>query len=139
MLLIMSITWSARHRPSVDLLCRIAVVSMTVCLSVHLPVDMSVGMSTCLAFGLLGIGFLVLLLLLARPEMHDLQVWLIAEPQQMTHAPHCPGYGMSDLVVDETPGFDLEDVVKFFERHVAHRTFALLGRRSIGFRNQEEE
>ena len=45
---------------------------------------------------------------------------------------------MSNLVINETPGFDLEDMVQLFERHIAHGTFAFLRRGSISFRDEEE-
>ena len=46
---------------------------------------------------------------------------------------------MSNLVVDETPSFDLENMVQLFERHVAHAAFALFCRGCVGLRDQKED
>ena len=46
---------------------------------------------------------------------------------------------MSNLVINETPSFNLEYVIQLFERHVAHGAFALLRCGCVGFRDQEED
>ena len=74
-LLVVSIAWSARQRTSFDLVRGLV---MTIAIRV----------SVCLAFIFLGLLFLVLLFLLTGPEMHDFQVWLVTESEQMAHTPH---------------------------------------------------
>ena len=72
-LLVLSIARPAGQRTSLDL-----VRGLVMNVVIRLSVRASVRIPICQAFVLLGILFLVLLLLLARPEMHDLQVWLVA-------------------------------------------------------------
>lgn len=71
-LLVVSIAWSARQRPSFDL-----VHGLVINIAIRLSIGASVRVPVCLAFVLLGLLLLVLLFLLTSPEMHDLQVWLV--------------------------------------------------------------